>query len=319
MDHFQNALSKMKAPGDHRPGIWRGGVLQIKVTNMCDLDCKNCSVGVGLAKKLKRTYWMKPEDYRAALQSLKGYTGVVGMFGGNPCIHPKFDELCAILREEFPDKDQRGLWSNKLFGKGKTCRETFSPVHSNLNVHQVKEAYDEMKRDWPEARVLESGLAKPSMHGPLFGSPLDLGISEEEMWDYTGKCYVNQTWSAEITSINGELRGYFCEIAATQADLTGDPSGGMPIVPGWWKRPIIDFADQVRTSCSRCLVALNGSKIDGASNEPEGYTASWAPIMMTIKNRPLKELTRSDVLDAPDAGLPATMYLDKSVMRKNHK
>jgi hypothetical protein len=305
-----SVLAKMKSPGQFRPGIWRGRVLQVKVTNACDLDCKNCSVAVGIAKKLKRLFMMTPDQFRTALQSLKGFPGVIGMFGGNPCIHPKFEELCQIFREEVPNPEQRGLWSNRLFGHGKVCRETFGPF-CNLNVHGSKDAWDEIKRDWPEARPLYSGLTEDSHHGPLFGSMLDLGIPEAEMWEKVGGCYVNQTWSAEITVVNGELAAYFCEIAGTMAELEGNVGPGLPATPGWWAKTMPEFRGQVEHYCQRCLVAMNPKKINAAGNDAEVYTKVWAPVLLNVNGRPLKEAsTRAEL----EGGEPATKYLTQGVM-----
>lgn len=305
--------STMKGPGEFRPGIWRGRVLQIKWLNYCDLDCKNCSVGVGIAKKLKRQFMMTPEQLRVALRSLKGFAGVIGAFGGNPCIHPQFAEMCQVFREEIPDKDQRGLWSDNLMGKGKICRETFSPLHSNLNVHQVQGAWDEMKRDWPEAHVLPAGLSEPSTHGPIFGSMMDLGMSEVEMWKLIGSCYVNQTWSAQITVVNGELLAYFCEIAATMAELTGDGSKGIAPTPGWFGKPASAFEDQIRDSCTRCLIPMNPRKIDAAGSDPEEYTQAWETVMVSVKGRPMKKITTASEIAG---GTPATHYLSRGVQAK---
>jgi hypothetical protein len=301
----------MKAPGDFRPGVWRGRILQVKVTNACDLDCKNCSVAVGLAKKLKKLYWMTPDQFRVAIRSLKGFPGVIGMFGGNPCIHPQFEELCQIFREEIPNKEQRGLWSNRLFGHGKVCRETFHGSHSNLNVHQVKAAWDEIKRDWPEGRAMPDGLNAPSAHGPIFGSMMELGLSETEMWDKVGCCFVNQTWSAEITLVEGKLLGYFCEVAATMAELTGDPSHGIAIEPGWWSLGMPAFEDQVQAYCTKCLFPLNARKVNAAGDAPEEFTEIWKPLFATIKGRPMKQVTRHEEIKG---GEPATKYLPRNVL-----
>lgn len=303
-------LLDMKAPGAERARIWRGGVLQVKVTNACDLDCKNCSVGVGIAKKLKRQFLMKPEQFRTALRSLKGYPGVIGMFGGNPCIHPRFPELCDIFVNEVPDKTQRGLWSNNLFGHGKLCRDTFYGPHSNINVHESREAWAELERDWPEATRLRSGLSAPSMHGPVFGAMTDLGVPEAEMWERVAHCYVNQTWSAEITVVNGTLSGYFCEIAATMAELSGDDSEGVDVVPGWWRKSMREFVHQVEAYCTKCLVPLNPRKVDAKSKAPEEYTKAWAPVLMSVKGRPMKQVGS---LAEIAGGEPATKYLPAGV------
>ena len=306
----KHVLDKMKSPGAARPHIWRGSVLQIKITNACDLDCVNCSVAVGLAKKLKKTFIMPPDSFRTALRSLKGYDGVIGVFGGNPLLHPKFEEICDIFREEVPDKDQRGLWSNNLFGKAKLCRDVFCGPHSNINVHESQEAWDELQRDWPEATRLRSGLTDPSMHGPIFGSMMDLGMTEEQMWEKVSTCYVNQTWSAEITMVDGVLSGYFCEIAATMAEISGDSSEGVDVVPGWWKRPMGEFRHQVNSYCTRCLIPMNPRKVDAKSDSAEEYTATWAPILATIKGRPMKQV---DSMNEIEGGEPATKYLPVGV------
>lgn len=305
-----HVLDRMKWPGETRQHIWRGSVLQIKTLNACDLDCVSCSVAVGIAKKLKRQFRMTPDQFRTALRSLKGYQGVIGMFGGNPCIHPNFKELCEIFTEEIPNKQQRGLWSNRLFGHGKLCRETFHGPHSNINVHESKEAWDELVRDWPEATRLRSGLSSPSMHGPIFGSMMDLGIPEAEMWDKVSTCYVNQTWSAEITVVDGVLSGYFCEIAATMAELTGDSSEGVDVVPGWWQKPMRDFKHQVSNYCSKCLIPMNPRKVDAKSDHPEEFTKVWEPTMISIKGRPMKLVTD---LQEIQGGEPATKYLPVGV------
>lgn len=307
-----SVLSRMKGPGDYRSGIWRGRVLQIKVTNSCDLDCKNCSVAVGIAKKLHRKFFMSPDQFRVACRSLVGFPGVVGMFGGNPCIHPQFDELCAIMRDEIPDMDQRGLWSNRLFGHGAVCRQTFSPDHSNLNVHESQFAWDEMRRDWPESKPLSGGLTTESRHGPIFGSMMDIGVSETDMWDRIGSCYVNQKWSAEITVVGGALVGYFCEIAATMAELENDATTGAAIGPYWWTRPMHTFQQQVGKYCTRCLIPMNGKKVNAADETAaEQYTAAWAPLMLTIRGRVMEHIaTAADIA----GGEPATKYLSRGVM-----
>src|SRR5262245_40683977 len=123
-------LSKMKAPNDARP-TWRGGVLQIHITRACDLACTACTQGSNLGGK---PTIMTLENFERACESLRGYNGVVGIFGGNPTLHPKFKAICEILTRIIP-YEQRGLWSNNLREHGGLCRRTFNPSVSNLNVH----------------------------------------------------------------------------------------------------------------------------------------------------------------------------------------
>ena len=83
----ETAIASMRSPKDMH-------IICIDVTNKCDLACSNCT----RLLENQDAYWdMTPENFRLALKSLKGYGGIIAMIGGNPCMHPKFDELCQIL------------------------------------------------------------------------------------------------------------------------------------------------------------------------------------------------------------------------------
>lgn len=246
----------MKSPQDRRPAVWRGGVLQIWVTRGCDKSCFGCTQGSNLGGKPGK---ITPEQFEIACQSLTDYFGVVGMFGGNPATHPQFETLCEIMRKHIP-QERRGLWCNNLHGKGAAARATFNPAVSNLNVHLDRKAYDEFKRDWPEASPF--GLDKDSRHAPPFIALQDVIPDEAKRWELIGACDVNQHWSAIICVFRNELRGFFCEIAGAQAMLHQEnpdyPDLGHKIVPGWWNRPMADFAEQARFHCHACGIPLRG-------------------------------------------------------------
>jgi len=248
----------MVMPSDKRPHIYRGGVLQIHVTRACDRSCFACTQGSNLAGPVE---FISVEQFRAAVESLKDYFGVVGIFGGNPTLHPQFDELCSILRDKIPYL-QRGLWSNHPKGKGKICSITFNPAFSNLNVHQSQEAYDEFARDWPDCKPYLKGLDCDSRHSPPFVAMKDVIPDEAERWKLIQDCDVNKNWSALIGVFRGQLRGWFCELAGAQSMLHQHepdyPDTGVPIVPGWWKQGSESFSEQVRKHCHECGVPLRG-------------------------------------------------------------
>ncbi len=210
---------------------------------------------------------MKPEQFEWACKSLclstgqhPAYWGVVGVFGGNPCVHPQFEEICKIMKKWVP-WEQRGLWSNNLMGHGKICRKTFNPDVSNLNVHMNQAAYDEIRRDWPMA--MPKGLEEDSRHSPPYVAMKDMeDLEEEKIWELIGGCDVNQLWSAIICVFRGELRGYFCELAGAQAMLhqaeDSYPDLGVRISPGWWNQPMEAFDAQVRKHCFDCGHPLRG-------------------------------------------------------------
>lgn len=260
------ALERMVPPGQRRPKVMRGGVLQIHVTRACDKACCGCTQASQLGGK---TTMMPPELFEAACRSLQGYFGVVGVFGGNPAMSVHFEAYCEILRRHFP-RDQCGLWCNHPKGKGAAMRATFNPAVSNLNVHLDLEAYREFRRDWPESRPF--GLREDSRHSPPWVALRDVlktpcpecegrgghwngaGLprndwdcercrgsgqvyDEAEAWRLISGCDVNQNWSALIGMFRGELRGWFCELAGAQAMLhqweADYPDTGIPIpLPG---------------------------------------------------------------------------------------
>jgi hypothetical protein len=160
----------MVAPGQRRKGKWLGGITQIHVTRACDQACFNCTQGSNLGGK---PVIMSPDQFSQALDSLKGYWGVVGMFGGNPATHPQFQELCRIMREKIPF-EQRGLWCNNPMtpAKAMVMRATFNPAHSNLNVHLNRDAFKMFKDYWPESRPF--GLDSDSRHSPPFVAMRDV-------------------------------------------------------------------------------------------------------------------------------------------------
>ena len=264
----KEALKRMVPPGQPRDGKPNHGVIQIHLTRACDKACLNCTQGSNLAGK---TEFMPVELFREAAESLKGYFGTIGIFGGNPCLHPKFDDICHELRQLFP-KAKCGLWSNNINGWGHVARVTFNPVVSNLNVHLDEKAYSEMRRDWPEARPF--GLDRDSGHSPVFGSMIDIDIPEEDRWKAISQCDINQHWSAMIGMFRGELRAWFCEIAGAQSIVSqyreDYPDTGVPVTEDWWKLPMESFTDQVHQHCHNCVVPLRGK--EQLSQDAEGYS-----------------------------------------------
>jgi hypothetical protein len=225
----EEALLRMKPPGARKKGKWREGVIQIWITRTCDRSCFACTQGSNLRSGPKESMYITLENFEIAAKSLIGYHGVVGVFGGNPALHPQFPEICEILAKHIPF-EQRGLWCNHPFKHAKLMSEIFNPAYSNLNVHLSQEAYDAFKKDWPNCNII--GLESDSRHSPVMGSMLDLQTlpdptnpkypipnNEENRWAYISNCDINQHWSGMIGQFRGEPRAWFCEIAGAQSML----------------------------------------------------------------------------------------------------
>jgi len=273
MSYADNAILKMRGPRNMH-------IICIDVTNKCDLACSNCT---RLLENQDAFWEMTPDNFRKALQSLKGYFGVIAMIGGNPCMHRDFEELCRIFQEEVPNKLQRGLWTNNYFKHRPIIEETFGTF--NLNSHGEARAEAnllDLHKTVSGNGALSWFYGGHSEHAPLLTAVKDL-FPEKEMWERISNCDINKEWSASIVQNKGELRVYFCEVAAS-FDLARNEDHGQPVTDGWWKSVARDFEDQIKRFCPGCGVPAKqkGSK---DKDEIDTYTASNADIALKKKGR----------------------------------
>lgn len=322
----------MKGPADLRP-VWRGGVMQIHVTRACDQACFGCTQGSNLGGK---PVMMSVEQFEQACRSLEGYFGVVGVFGGNPAMHPDFDEMCALMRDYFPF-EQRGLWCNNLRGKGAHARVTFNPRYSNLNVHLDQEAKAEFERDWPEVIGLNNlkGYDSDARHGSPWIAMQDLDQlmmrdgsivpnTEDARWQLIGDCDVNQKWSSMLYVFRGELRATPCEIMGAMSMLHQDnpdwngtgqpiPDYGVDPVPGWWCQSIHEgkFAEAVKAQCHACGMPLRNYGQLAINGDREQFSKTHEYLAKPkCKGRPVEIVQLQSQIDQHPAEL-ATDYMEK--------
>lgn len=275
------AVSKMRGPRNMH-------IICVDVTNKCDLDCSNCT---RLLANQDNLWEMTPDNFRLAVRSLKDFFGIIAMLGGNPCMHSRFPELCGIFEEEIPNKMQRGLWTNNPFKHEELALKTFGVY--NLNAHGAERAQPALQRMTDSARsdgkVAWTYMGN-SVHAPLLTAIKDI-YAEEEMWDKITQCDINREWSASIVQNSaGELRAYFCEVAAS-FDLARGSDNGHPVVAGWWNQRIEAFADQIKHFCPGCGVP---AKVKGTQDreEKDTYTRSNADIALKKKGRHAELMTR---------------------------
>jgi len=226
-------------------------IICIDITNKCDLACSNCT---RLLENQDEFWEMSEDNFRSALRSLKNFRGIIAMIGGNPCMHTKFRELCNIFKEEIPNQLQRGLWTNNVFKYTDLVEEVFGGL--NLNTHNMVRSVDKLKSIY-ENMVLKGGFngglyLENSVHAPILTAVKDL-YSEKEMWEKISGCDINREWSATIVENKGNLRAYFCEVAAS-FDLARNEDNGIEVVEDWWNRRISDFSNQIEKFCPGCGV-----------------------------------------------------------------
>jgi hypothetical protein len=197
--------------------------IQIEVTNHCVLSCSNCT---RFAPHVKKPFFMDFEFFKKAVDSMVGYPKMVGIQGGEPLLHPRFEELCDYLHEKIP-YEQCGLWTTlpKGFEKYREviCR-TFK--HIFVNDHSRADIY----------------------HHPGLVAIREVETDQNLMWQHIDSCWAQMSWSASINPAGA----FFCEIAASFNMLTGGNNPGWPVEPGWWWRIPKDFKSQMEAYCPRC-------------------------------------------------------------------
>lgn len=259
-------------------------VIQIELTNACPMRCANCTRFCG---HHTRPFFMDFETFKKAVDSLKGFRGIVGIMGGEPTQHPEFrrfmeyyranvghDDPTATLIEPSADfmrhvlangyhvdyGNHRGLWTSvtpRYYENFELIQDTFG--YQLLNDH-----------------------SHPSMHQTHMVTRKELGIPDAEWIKMRDRCWVQNLWSASITPKGA----FFCEIAAAM-DATLSGPGGWPIEPGWWRRKPEDFKEQLDW-CEMCSACLPMPSRD-ANDETDDVSPVWAAKLREINSPKLRK------------------------------
>ncbi|XME04323.1 hypothetical protein QYZ88_009140 [Lachnospiraceae bacterium C1.1] len=240
-------------------------IILIDITNACTERCSNCTRFCGNHKK---NFFMDVDTFKRAVDSMQGFEGLVALIGGEPTLHPKFEEFAQYLqsvygknpkadRLAYPQKDfikellHEEFDNHKLheYEDGhKTFERTGPGIYSNMSPTYRK--YQELCADTFHVQFLNDHI-NPSYHQPGLVSRKDLGIPDDEWIKLRDNCWLQGAWSATITPKGA----FFCEVAAA-LDMLFDGPGGWPIEPGWWKREPSEFGNQLQW-CELCGFALS--------------------------------------------------------------
>lgn len=226
-------------------------IIQIDITNACVHNCSNCTRFCGLHPK---PFFMDVETFKKAVDSLKGYKGIVGIMGGEPTLHPKFREMMDYYENHVPEKRPRTMVdyptasfrdyvARYIYRRGRH-RGLWSSMGRGYYRH-----FEQIQKIFPY-QVLNDHL-QVNQHQAILIPRKDLKIPDEEWIKLRDKCWIQNLWSASITPKGA----FFCEIAAS-LDMLFDGPGGWPIEPDWWRRQPHEFGEQLKW-CELCSAALH--------------------------------------------------------------
>lgn len=261
---------------------------QICVTSACwpKPACSNCTRLLGHETT---RYYMSPEQFEKCLkvaapfikhsrsdiglkvnrqkETVASRKKVIGIFGGEPLMHPKFPELVDIMCKYLP-QGNRGLWtsfdwvngSSKIWGPYRPQVERLLGENPTGSVHSMATGYINWNMH-EETQKCE--------HSPVLAAARDMIPDEVKRWDTISKCWVQTEWSsAYALDYNNEPKFYFCEVASA-FDRVFNLGTGLPVEDGVWShhlwferdekgilRPHGPYAKQILSTCDRCGSSL---------------------------------------------------------------
>lgn len=193
---------------------------------------------------------------------------ILGVFGGEPLMHPKFPELVDIMCKHIP-QTYRGLWTSfdwvngesKVWGsfKAQVIRLLGTP---SGNVHDTQSGNGYINWNMHEE-------TQPCNHQPVLVASQDVVKNKVERWKLINKCWVQQEWSAAYAlDYNNEPKFYFCEVASS-FDRVFNLGTCLDVESGVWSHhlwfeedsegvlvPKGPYAKQILSTCNRCGAAL---------------------------------------------------------------
>lgn len=259
----------MRSPSDMQ-------TIQIDITNACNKKCSNCTRFCGNHEK---TFFMDFETFKRAVNSLKGYDGVIGVMGGEPTLHPQFERFARYLNDTYKEWQKEGTApssdSDKVNRLNYPQKEFIKEIHrSEFDTHHIRKhsdghnnfmmsgpglwsnmgdtyrKYYELIQDMFPVQFLNDHI-NASFHQPGLFSRKDLGLSDKDWYKLRDNCWIQNEWSATVTPKGA----FFCEIAGA-LDMLFDGPGGWKIEEDWWRRKPEDFFDQLHW-CEICGFALH--------------------------------------------------------------
>ena len=176
---------------------------------------------------------MNLDEFKRAVDSLADFKGAqgVGMMGGEPVLHPQFEEFCDYMASKMPP-ERCGIW---------TCLPDLGSQEKNLH------AGDVIARSF--GTIFPNDHSRPDVIHAPFLVAIDEVVADERDRDYMiDHCWAQASWSASVNPHGA----FFCEIAASLSMLFGMRESAWPVEKSWWRRNPIDYRKQIKEFCHLC-------------------------------------------------------------------
>lgn len=262
-------------------------VIQIEITNACTHRCSNCTRFCGHHVK---PFLMDWDTFRQAVDSLADFTGIVGIMGGEPLLHPEFERFTLYLRERLGA-------SATLAAARRPVADFLAYTRAKHNANRVlnrckgpglwtsmpPQYYDhyELIQDTFVFQSLNDHH-HPSYHQALLVTRKEMGIDDDAWVGLRDRCWIQNCWSASITPKGA----FFCEVAASLDKLFDGP-GGWPLTSDWWRRQPAEFVDQLHW-CEMCGAALRTGRRN-ANDEIDDVSPALREALDRVRSPKLRQ------------------------------
>ena len=243
-------------------------VVTVDVTTRCFKQCSGCTRLVGHVPVRD----MDLDTFRAAVDSLEGHPGLIGVIGGEPLLWPHLEAATDYLVERTGGPDEVAS-SSRLALLAKPVSRLTDFLIANYGDVKVKRGIftslpPSTIRHWE--KILDSyqyvGFnthENAGLHQQILVAGGELPVSEKVRYEMIQDCWVNKFWSCGITP-----QGCWpCEVMGSLAHAFDGPGPkqGWPIEKDWWRRPPEDWGDMLKW-CEICGAAMDVPRLPSTSD-----------------------------------------------------
>jgi len=218
--------------------IYKAWFCHIEVTNYCEKTCVYCSRWTRHLRK-DQYFYMTLDEIDFALETLMPkkksameWPNRIGIIGGEPTLHPEFEDICKLLLKRGP-KSRYGLWTygGKIFNENKgLIDKTFGLLAYN----EHNENQQQTCKHQPATVAIGEAVKDEKLQKKLIDN-----------------CWVQLNWCPSIA----QNKAYFCEVGYG-IDRLFDLNAGWPLDYNWFTKVPGDFDDQVDSYCHLCGMAV---------------------------------------------------------------
>lgn len=205
--------------------------INILITNVCNLSCGGCSQHCGYIQK-EKLWNISIDQLKWNIELLidcKGKIEKIGIFGGEPTIHPEYEKILEMLKNFKEIKFQ--IFTNGIKKYQDKWNHYYSPVYKDKNSEKV--------------------------FTPTSVAPMDILKVDDKTfyWEKAQKDCFMYNFCCSIIYNN---KAYFCEPAAAWDIMTGENNGwDLKWGEDPFKRTDDEIEKQALNFCYRCGWCFN--------------------------------------------------------------